>query len=115
MSHYRPCSRPCLPRSFSGADPEPRPDLPSGHAPSAVSLPFSTLLESKDGVDTLLPKAELEQAFVKALGEDKWNEVKQGKVGVTATCGSGMTAAVVWLGLQVLGVKAQARVYDESW
>lgn len=105
----------CATRSFSGADPEPREGLSSGHAPTSLSLPFSALIQSKDGVETLLPKEELEKVFVKAVGEDKWAAIKEGKVGVTATCGSGMTAAVVWLGLQVAGVKGKARVYDESW
>jgi thiosulfate/3-mercaptopyruvate sulfurtransferase len=29
------------------------------------------------------------------------------------TCGSGMTASVIWLALNRLGV--DARIYDESW
>jgi len=32
---------------------------------------------------------------------------------VVNSCGSGMTAAVLWLTLQELGV--QSAVYDESW
>ncbi len=104
-----------LSRRFTGAEPEPREGLSSGHAPTSLSLPFSSLLQSKDGVETLLPKEELEKVFIKAVGEDKWKTIKDGKVGVTATCGSGMTAAVIWLGLQVAGAKGAARVYDESW
>ncbi|KAK0557065.1 hypothetical protein OC846_000712 [Tilletia horrida] len=34
-------------------------------------------------------------------------------VAVTATCGSGMTAAVIWLALQQLGI--ESAIYDESW
>lgn len=30
------------------------------------------------------------------------------------TCGSGMTASVLWLGLAAVGVK-RLRLYDESW
>jgi len=109
------CLLPLRPPRFTGADPEPRPELSSGHAPSALSLPFSSLLQSKDGVDTLLPKEDIEKVFINTVGEDKWKLIKDGKVGVTATCGSGMTAAVIWLGLQVAGAKGAARVYDESW
>lgn len=36
-----------------------------------------------------------------------------GEQSLVMTCGSGMTAAVLWLGLKVLGVESS--IYDESW
>lgn len=36
-----------------------------------------------------------------------------GTAAVTATCGSGMTAAVIWLAMRTLGI--QTAIYDESW
>ena len=37
----------------------------------------------------------------------------QGSVGVTFSCGSGMTACILWLALQQLGINGA--IYDESW
>lgn len=36
-----------------------------------------------------------------------------GEPAATNTCGSGMTAAILWLGLHQLGI--QSALYDESW
>lgn len=36
-----------------------------------------------------------------------------GEPSVTMTCGSGMTAAVLWLAFRTLGI--QGSIYDESW
>lgn len=54
--------------------------MSSGHMPNSISLPFATLLESKDGVETLLPKEKLEKVFIDAVGQDKWELIKQGKL-----------------------------------
>ncbi|KAK4046817.1 hypothetical protein OIV83_005812 [Microbotryomycetes sp. JL201] len=103
---------------FHGTDPEPRPGLSSGHVPRSLSLPFSTLLSPPSSTSppyqTLLPADELEKAFVRVLGSQKaWEAVKRGERGVFSTCGSGMTAAVIWLALQVAGREANAGLYDE--
>jgi len=46
---------------------------------------------------------------------DKLENLRQassaGELGATNTCGSGMTAAVLWLALNQLGV--QSAIYDE--
>jgi thiosulfate/3-mercaptopyruvate sulfurtransferase len=47
-----------------------------------------------------------------ALGETNANLITNGKVPVVTSCGSGMTAAVLWLGLKQLGVK-EVGLYDE--
>ncbi|KAJ7783530.1 Rhodanese-like domain-containing protein [Mycena maculata] len=104
---------------YLGTDPEPRPGLSSGHIPNSLSLPFNVFLQNnvtKDGSSytTFLPQEQLRMAVVEAIGADKADAVINGDVPVVASCGSGMTAGVIWLGLQLLGVK-QISIYDESW
>jgi thiosulfate/3-mercaptopyruvate sulfurtransferase len=88
---------------FSGSEPEPRPGLRSGHIPGARNVPYTTLLNA-DG--TLKSAAEIREAF-QARGVDP------GKPVVT-TCGSGVTAAILSLGLAVLG-QPDSGLYDGSW
>ncbi|KAJ7275276.1 Rhodanese-like domain-containing protein [Mycena haematopus] len=104
---------------YLGTDPEPRPGLSSGHIPNSFSLPFTLFLQNNvapngSSYTTFLPEPQLRRAVVDALGPDKADAVFKGDVSVIASCGSGMTAAVLWLGLQLLGVK-QVSIYDESW
>ncbi|RZJ03010.1 MAG: 3-mercaptopyruvate sulfurtransferase [Brevundimonas sp.] len=87
---------------FHGREPEPRAGLRSGHMPGALNLPFPALLEA-DG--TMKRGPALEQAFRDA-GVDPDRPV-------TTTCGSGVTAAILSLGLAVLG--RPSRLYDGSW
>jgi thiosulfate/3-mercaptopyruvate sulfurtransferase len=88
---------------FRGEAPEPRPGLKSGHMPGAKSLPSGQLFNA-DG--TFRPEAET----VAALAE-------QGLLGgqaPIATCGSGVTAAMLALALARAG-RWDAAVYDGSW
>jgi thiosulfate/3-mercaptopyruvate sulfurtransferase len=89
---------------FVGAEPEPRPGLRSGHIPGSVSLPYDRLFRRED--DTLLPPDGLRAAFGEA-GLDLERPV-------VATCGSGVSAAVLTLGLYLLG-RGETAVYDGSW
>ncbi|HSR72349.1 MAG TPA: 3-mercaptopyruvate sulfurtransferase [Kiloniellales bacterium] len=89
---------------FVGADPEPRPDLRGGHIPGSLNLPFTELFEPESG--TLLPPEVLRRKFVEA-GVDLSRPV-------VTTCGSGITAAVLALGLERAGHRDVA-VYDGSW
>ncbi|CDR39862.1 RHTO0S04e11056g1_1 [Rhodotorula toruloides] len=104
---------------FHGTDPEPREGLSSGHMPHSISLPFQSVLSPESSTSppyrTVLKPEELEKVFVDALGKEKWEKVKQGEKSVTASCGSGMTAAVLWLALQRAGVTDNTAIYDESW
>jgi len=71
--------------------------------PGARNLPASELL-APDG--TMKPAPQLAELFEKA-GVDINRPV-------VATCGSGITAAILALGLARLG-KERAAVYDGSW
>ena len=88
---------------FNATEPEPRAGLRGGHIPGSLNLPYDELYRP-DG--TLLPADGLRQAFV-AAGVDL-------KQPVTTTCGSGVTASVLALGLHVIGHRKVA-VYDGSW
>jgi thiosulfate/3-mercaptopyruvate sulfurtransferase len=88
---------------YAGSEPEFRPGLRGGHIPGSLSLPYDRLF-APDG--RLLPVAELRQRFA-AAGLDPARPV-------TATCGSGVSACVLALGLAVLG-RPDVAVYDGSW
>jgi len=88
---------------FQGTAPEPRPGLPSGHMPGSVSLPSTSLL-APDG--TMLPPARLRALFAEA-GVD-------GSRPVVTSCGTGVTATILSLGLVQAGLP-QGAVYDGSW
>ncbi len=88
---------------FAGKVPEPRPGLRAGHIPGAKSLPYKTLLNADN---TMKPPAALRTAFIEA-GIDLDSPV-------ITSCGSGVTAAILSLGLQVLGHRRHA-LYDGSW
>jgi thiosulfate/3-mercaptopyruvate sulfurtransferase len=87
---------------FAGIVPEPRPGISSGHMPGATSIPFTELVEA----GRLKPTEELRQIF-----STKGVDIRQP---ITTTCGSGVTAAVIALGLEVAGAK-QVSLYDGSW
>jgi thiosulfate/3-mercaptopyruvate sulfurtransferase len=87
---------------FSGAAPEPRPGLSSGHMPGAVNVPFTELLA--DG--RFKSPAQLREVF--AAKGVKIDEP------ITTTCGSGVTAAVIGLGLEMVGAP-HVSLYDGSW
>jgi thiosulfate/3-mercaptopyruvate sulfurtransferase len=87
---------------FAGREPEPRAGLRSGHMPGAFSLPFTEIVEN----GRLASPERIAQAFKKAgVDADK---------PVITSCGSGVTAAILTLGLETLG-KKPGRVYDGSW
>ena len=107
-----------LPFRFLGTDPEPRPGLPSGHIPNSFSLPFNLFLTqntnivSGEAYTTFKTRDQILGELKKAVGEEETKAILEGKRKVVASCGSGMTAGVLWLGLNLLGVKGVA-LYDE--
>jgi len=89
---------------FAGTEPEPRPGLRGGHIPGSLSLPYDLLLEGESR--TLKSAGELARLFASA-GVDTRRPV-------VTTCGSGITASLLALGLHLLGHRDVA-VYDGSW
>jgi thiosulfate/3-mercaptopyruvate sulfurtransferase len=89
---------------FRGVDPEPRAGLRGGHIPHSANLPYNQLVNSTD--QTILPAAELKQRFA-AAGIDPAKPI-------VTSCGSGVTACVLALGLHLVGAEKVA-VYDGSW
>jgi thiosulfate/3-mercaptopyruvate sulfurtransferase len=87
---------------FNGTAPEPRPGLSSGHMPGATSVPFTELVE--DG--RLKPAEKLRELFA-----SKNIDLQQP---ITTTCGSGVTAAVIALSLEIVGAPSVS-LYDGSW
>jgi thiosulfate/3-mercaptopyruvate sulfurtransferase len=87
---------------FRGEAPEPRPGLPSGHMPGSHNLPFDRLAEG----GKLLPPERI-RALFEAAGVDLARPV-------VTSCGSGVTAAVLALGLARIG-KRDVALYDGSW
>lgn len=85
---------------FDGTEPDPRPNMLSGHIPGSQSVPATTLI-NEDGT---LKSADKLKNF---LG----NHVSKQ---VIATCGSGVSAAIIALSLARLG-NWDVALYDGSW
>jgi thiosulfate/3-mercaptopyruvate sulfurtransferase len=104
---------------FIGLDPEPRVGLSSGHIPHSFSLPFNAFLQtnptpnSEKTFTTFLSPNELRRKLVGAVGTEYARLILEGKRGVTTTCGSGMTAGVLWLGLKLINESTSVSLYDE--
>jgi len=98
--------------------------------PNSVSVPFSALLATHEYTagdttqrtyTTLLDRGDLRQAFINMLkgddteriGEKSLNRILRGEKAVVASCGSGMTATVIWLALHELGCERHVSLYDE--
>ena len=91
------------PARFRGEEVEPRAGLRSGHIPGSKNVHYQTLLNA-DG--TMKDGAALRKAF-----EDAGVDLDKR---IITTCGSGVTAAILMLGLERLGHK-DAALYDGSW
>ena len=91
------------PARFRGEEAEPRPGVRAGHMPGARNVHFATLLNS----DGTLKSADEIAAVFTAAGVDVSNPV-------ITSCGSGITAAILTLGLSVIGARGHG-LYDGSW
>ncbi len=91
------------PGRFAGIDPEPRAGLRAGHMPGASNIPIANLINDEGG---LRSPDEIAKSFL-AGGIDP-------SLPVITTCGSGITACGLALGLALLG-NENVSVYDGSW
>lgn len=91
------------PARFRGDAPEPREGLRSGHIPGSRNVHYATLLND-DG--TMKDPTALKALF-EAAGVDL------SKPAIT-TCGSGVTAAILSLAMEIIG-KTDHALYDGSW
>lgn len=89
---------------FDATEPEVRPGIRSGHIPGSKCLHFPKLINPETA--EFLPAGDLQAAF-----EDGGVDLNQPIIG---TCGSGVSACVLVLGLHLLGHEEYA-VYDGSW
>jgi len=88
---------------FFAKEPEPRPGMRSGHIPGSLNVPFPSLLDEHGAFKSA---EELRRTF-QAAGIDLQKPV-------ITTCGSGVTACTLALGLYLIG-KTDVAVYDGSW
>ncbi|KAK1440105.1 hypothetical protein QVD17_05930 [Tagetes erecta] len=88
---------------FDGVAAEPRKGIRSGHVPGSKCIPFAQMLDSSL---TLLSADQLKNKFEQeGITLDK---------PVMTSCGTGVTACILALGLHRLG-KIDVPVYDGSW
>jgi len=87
---------------FRGEAPEPREGVASGHMPGSLNLPASDVVENG-----ALASNEKIEAAVKKAGVDLSQPV-------ITSCGSGVSAALLWFALDSIGKPPQA-LYDGSW
>ncbi len=87
---------------FQGQAPEPRPGVRSGHMPGALNVPSTAIVEN----GRLAPIDKIREAFA-AGGVDLDRPI-------ITSCGSGLTAAILWLALDALG-RPPTALYDGSW
>lgn len=104
---------------FYGTEPEPRPGLRGGHIPGSINVPFVTLLNPND-VTKFRPISEVRSIFIDAgIHEVEENATKATKaeMKVICSCGSGVTAATLAVGLVESGLRNRedVSIYDGSW
>lgn len=87
---------------FTGAEPETRPGLASGHIPGSANAAYASFF-NPDGTWK-------HPTSLRLVLEDEGVEVERP---VIATCGSGISAAVIVFALHLLG--HPAALYDGSW
>ena len=87
---------------FYAEAPEPRPGVAGGHIPGSRSLPYDLLVEG----GSLKPAPELQKLFTaRGIQPDS---------ALMTSCGSGISAAVIFLALHQAGYGLN-RLYDGSW
>jgi thiosulfate/3-mercaptopyruvate sulfurtransferase len=91
------------PSRFAGAEPEPRPGVTPGHIPSSTNLHYARFFNA----DGTWKRADALRALFDEAGIDLDRPM-------VATCGSGVTAAVIaFAAAHLLG--REVPIYDGSW
>ena len=90
---------------YNATEPEPRAGLRGGHLPGSINLPFQEMLQIDNHM--ALKKAKDLETVISNAGIDPSKPV-------ISSCGSGVTAAVLYFSLHLLGIDAAA-IYDGSW
>lgn len=88
---------------FTGAEAEPRAGVRGGHMPGATNVHYARLVDA----DGMLKSPDELRATFDAAGLDL-------AAPIAASCGTGITACAVLLGLDVAGARRTA-LYDGSW
>ena len=91
------------PARFRGEEAEPRPGVRPGHIPGSINVYYADVLTPEG---TMRPASELRRLFA-----ERGIDIERPAV---TSCGSGVTAALVSLALEIAGAKETA-VYDGSW
>ena len=89
---------------FTGDEPEPRPDLSSGHMPKSFSFPFGKCIDPS--TKWYKDPEELKKMFSAA-------NVDLNKPLITS-CGSGVTGSGIMFAAFLCG-KTDTKLYDGSW
>jgi thiosulfate/3-mercaptopyruvate sulfurtransferase len=87
---------------FRGEAPEPRPGVRSGHIPGSFNVPSNAVVENGS-----LKSADAIASAFRAGNVDL-------DAPIITSCGSGVSAAILWLALDAIGKPPQA-LYDGSW
>ena len=90
---------------FLGQVEEPRPKVRSGHIPSSLNIPITSLIDKK--TNCFKSTSEIDQVFIDIGITDKDAEL-------VMTCGSGVTACGLAIAANSLGFR-NVKVYDGSW
>jgi thiosulfate/3-mercaptopyruvate sulfurtransferase len=89
---------------FNATEPEPRQDLRSGHIPNSFNRPFLDLYDGD--TKTMKSAAQLTALFDESgVARDR---------PIVTSCGSGVTACNLALGLYLIG-NTDVAIYDGSW
>ena len=86
---------------FNGIVPESRKNLKNGHIPNSLNLPFTEVIKNR----RIKTEEELNQKFYKINPNNK---------PIIFTCGSGVTACILFLATKIIGYK-NLSVFDGSW
>ena len=92
-------------KRFEVLEPEPRPDLRSGHIEKSKNLPFVECINKTN--NTFKSKENLINIFEKTGIDKSKNPI--------FTCGSGVTATVLSLAFRLINDNYSPIIYDGSW